>query len=120
MYYVWMEGKRKTVRGKRKENWVVLLLFSGQSKICMHSGYMLGKSKMFGSRRNTLGKKYVFILQATDKILFNCVNSIFGLCLVNLVLDLKGEVLPFLACKIFILQKSKCSKSWLSSIFVSM
>ena len=55
-----MEGERKTVREKeRKENWVVLLLFQGQSRISMFIEVtMLGK--------NTLGKNiYLFCKQLT-------------------------------------------------------
>ena len=90
MYYVWMEGERKTVREKeRKENWVVLLLFQGQSRICMFIEVtMLGKNKMFGSKKKHIGEKYIFILQKTDHSVV-CINLIFGLCLVNLCFRLK-------------------------------
>lgn len=75
----------------------MLLLFQGQSRICMFIVVtMLGKNKMFGSKKKHTGKKYVFILQATDHSVV-CINLIFWLCLVNLVLDLKGEVFAFLS-----------------------
>lgn len=67
MYYVWMEGKRKTVREKeRRKIKVVLLLFQGQSKICMFTVVtMLGKSKMFGNEE-THWEKICLILQETQ------------------------------------------------------
>lgn len=95
--YGW-KAKRKTSERKREKRKIELCYCCFKDRaICMFTVLpILGKNKMFEVRRNTLGKKYVFILQATDHSVV-CINLIFGLCLVNLNFRLKGEVFAFLS-----------------------